>query len=202
MAVRRRVTPRMRPPVVQQCMGRVGICPRRICRLSRSPPRPWARFYTILVYGPPRLSAGRSVCCPACSRVMPYHANPSPVPTASPPRRGSHARRLSLPVRVAGALAAAPSTGAGRGARRLSESLGLSPRRHRPAPGGARGGCLGRAAPAPGAGGRGARRLSESLGFSSRRHRPVPGGARGGPAAMRVAGAHDSHGRTFHFCKH
>jgi len=48
--------------------------------------------------------------------------------------------------------AAAPSTGAGRGARRLSESQGLSPQRHRPAPGGpgppggARGGCLSRRA--------------------------------------------------------
>ena len=104
VAARRRLTPRMRPPVVQQCMEREGICPRRICRLSRSPPRPWARFYTILVYGPPRLSAGRSVCCPACSLVMQWHANPSPVPTASPPRRGSHARRLSsvsLPYHVA-----------------------------------------------------------------------------------------------------
>ena len=108
VAVRRRLTPRMRPPVVQQCMEREGICPRRICRLSRSPPRPWARFYTILVYGPPRLSAGRSVCCPACSRVMPYHANPSPVPTASPPRRGSHARRLSLPPHPSLVPAACP----------------------------------------------------------------------------------------------
>jgi hypothetical protein len=52
VAVRQRLTPRMRPPVVQQGMGRVGICPRRICRLSRSPPRPWASFYTILVCGP------------------------------------------------------------------------------------------------------------------------------------------------------
>ena len=108
VAVRRRLTPRMRPPVVQQCMGRVGICPRRICRLSRSPPRPWARFYTILVYGPPRLSAGRSVCCPACSLVMQWHANPSPVPTASPPRRGSHACRLSLPPHPSLVPAACP----------------------------------------------------------------------------------------------
>ena len=108
VAVRRRLTPRMRPPVVQQCMGREGICPRRICRLSRSPPRPWARFYTILVYGPPRLSAGRSVCCPACSLVMQWHANPSPVPTASPPRRGSHARRLSLPPHPSLVPAACP----------------------------------------------------------------------------------------------
>ena len=108
VAVRQRLTPRMRPPVVQQGMGRVGICPRRICRLSRSPPRPWASFYTILVYGPPRLSAGRSVCCPACSLVMQWHANPSPVPTASPPRRGSHARRLSLPPHPSLVPAACP----------------------------------------------------------------------------------------------
>ena len=85
VAARRRLTPRMRPPVVQQCMEREGICPRRV-RLF-SPP---SQFLF-------PAASGRLVRRPACSRVMPYHANPPPVPTASPPRRGPHARRLPLP---------------------------------------------------------------------------------------------------------
>ena len=88
---------------------------------------------------------------------------------------------------------ARPASGARAGPDSCLIHMGLSPRRHRPAPGWARGGCLGRAAaPSTGAGRarRGACHPRGGCLAAPRRHRPAPGGARGGclgrAAQMRV----------------